>query len=775
MPDFRAPGAIGALLLTACYAGSATAPGDTDPTSTTAAAGDSTPQTSEADASGDLTGESWEGTCDPSAHFEAVLWPNVLQPQCLMCHRAEGSAARSGFVLDPDDLDQSYDAATWAASSLQDGRALLDIKPTGIVEHAGGVRFAEGSYPHSVILDFITHVDGDDCDDVDPPEPTGPFYEGVISTEPVPLLRKLTLALASRLPSEGELQLVQDEGLTGVDEVLETLVNEEAFYSRVKEAFGDVLLTENYSLSSEPEYVLAYDLFPSRGWYQEDTEEFNAPYSRGMRYEPVELIAHVLREDRPFHEVVTADYMMVSPYSARGYDLHGGFDMLASVQASFDDPEDPQEFVEARLPALRTSGGLQQTSPTGQYPHAGVLSTFHYTYVYESSDSNRNRRRARMFYKHFLGVDIMALAPSVADAAAVTAQYDNPTMEAPECVACHDTLDPVAGLFAAYGDTGQVHIPEVDWHTDMVAPGFEGETIPTGERWRALQWLGERVADDPRFPVAMAEHAWYVLTQTPVATPPLDTEHPLYPARIRAYEEQRRVIEAAAEAMQGSGGDFKQAIRSLALSEAYRAEATSEVLSESREAELEFTGAHALLTPEQLDRKYELLLGYDIHGENVLSRGSDILYGGLDYRSVVERLDVPNAVMGAKMRKWANQVGCEHVPQILLGTQETPLDLFPYVDAQTTDTTAITDNIVHLHWLLLGRDDAADSAEVGKSLALFEAVRAAGLATIEADPSEAELPYACRVEGNNADPDFVVRSWQAVMTYLLRHPEFLTQ
>ncbi|MBV1859327.1 MAG: hypothetical protein KUG77_13005 [Nannocystaceae bacterium] len=775
MPDLRARGALGAMLLCGCYGGTATAAADTDPGPPAATEAGDTQDTQDADASGGTTGSPWQGTCDPVAHFESVVWPNVLAPQCLTCHRSEGSAAASRFVLDPDDLETSYEAASWAASTRVDGRALLDVKPTGLVEHAGGVRFSENSYPHGVLLDFITHVAGEDCEDIDPPEPVGPFYDGVTFIDPVSLVRKVTFGLAGRLPSESEVQLVRDEGLDGVDEVLDALLDEEGFYRRVKEAFGDIFLTENYSLGSEPEYVLAYEHFPSRGWYQQDTEQLNAPYSRGMRYEPVELVAHILRENRPFHEIVTADYMMVSPFSARGYDLHGGFDMFASVQDIFSDAQDPEEFVEARLPAVRSSGGLQQTSDTGFYPHAGVLSTFHYTYVYESSDSNRNRRRARMFYKHFLGVDIMALAPSVADAAVVTAQYDNPTLQAPECVACHETLDPVAGLFAAYGDTGAIHIPEVDWHTDMFPPGFEGSSLPAGDRWRALQWLAERVADDPRFPIAMAEHAWYVLTQTPVAAAPLDTEHPLYPARVRAYDEQRRIVGEAADAMQAAGGSFKEAIRSLVLSEAYRAETLSGVVDPTRAAELELTGVHTLLTPEQLDRKYELLLGYDIHGENVLSRGSDILYGGLDYRSVVDRLSVPNAVMGAKMRKWANQLGCEHIPEVLLGDLQTPIDLFPYVGAENTDTAAIVNNIVHLHWLLLGRDDAPDSAEVGTTLELFESVRAAGLASIDADPNEADLPYACRVDGNNGDPEFVVRSWQAVFTYLLRHPEFLTQ
>ena len=50
-----------------------------------------------------------------------------------------------------------------------------------------------------------------------------------------------------------------------------------------------------------------------------------------------------MRNDRPFTEIVTADYIMVSPYSARGY---GIFD---EVRDQFDDPEDPFEYVPAKL------------------------------------------------------------------------------------------------------------------------------------------------------------------------------------------------------------------------------------------------------------------------------------------------------------------------------------------------------------------------------------------------------------------------------------------
>ena len=55
---------------------------------------------------------------------------------------------------------------------------------------------------------------------------------------------------------------------------------------------------------------------------------------------------------------------------------------------------------------------------------------------------------------HFLGIDIMQLAPRVTDAAAVAAKYEIPTMQAADCVVCHKTIDPVAGLFQDYNFEG---------------------------------------------------------------------------------------------------------------------------------------------------------------------------------------------------------------------------------------------------------------------------------------------------------------------------------
>src|SRR5690348_966322 len=130
-----------------------------------------------------------------------------------------------------------------------------------------------------------------------------------------------------------------------------------------------------------------------------------------------------------------------------------------------------------------------------------------------------------MYYQHFLGVDVLELAARVSDAAAVQTKYKVPTMEASECVVCHRTLDPVASCFQDYwefADKGVYGKRKGGWFTDMFQAGYEGEDLPSQERWRALQWLGERTVKDLRFAVAMVEHAYYILTGRKVLLAPKD-------------------------------------------------------------------------------------------------------------------------------------------------------------------------------------------------------------------------------------------------------------
>ena len=466
---------------------------------------------------------------------------------------------------------------------------------------------------------------------------------------------------------------------------------------------------------------------------------------------------------------------MVTPYSSRGYGIY------EDIKDRFKDTKDPFEYIPVKLKALVGRNKDQnQESATGFYPHAGLLSTFQYLRRYPTTETNRNRQRGRVFYQHFLGVDVLELAARVSDAAAVSAKFENPTMQASECVVCHKTLDPVSGLFQDYwrfADQGIYGRRKGGWFTDMFSAGYEDEELPSGERWRALQWLGERTAKDPRFAVAMTEHAWYLLTGRKPLASPKDLEDPLFAAKRRAYAEQRKQIEAIATRFAATGFNFKQVLKDLVLSDFYRADGVATaVASPARRAELDDLGLVRMLAPEQVERKVAAIFG---KGWGRLTPGDgklDMLYGGIDSKEVTERAADPSGAMGAIQRILANDVACK---QTALDFSRAPSDrkLFPNIEPDVVPGTAEADAqirraIVHLHQRLLGRFDAPDSAEVTRTFDLF-----AGIVSDAAGKKgfEKQEIYSCRqnLVQPVPDPNYTVRAWRAVVTYLLRRQEFL--
>jgi hypothetical protein len=588
------------------------------------------------------------------------------------------------------------------------------------------------------------------------------------------------------LPTDAELAAVAKDGLNAMPAILDAVMAEDAFYERLREGFNDIFLT--LGVDGNPDQTcLSYEHFEkTRHWYQkhdlshikDENERRRAGYKLANDYrkalleEPMRLIEYVVRTDRPFTEVVTADYIMVSPYTARGY---GVFD---EVKAKFKNPDDPFEFVPVKLKALAgRSKQENQDSATGFYPHAGLLSTFQYLTRYPTTETNRNRLRARMYYQHFLGVDVLELAARVSDAAAVTAKFDNPTMQASECVVCHKTLDPVAGMFQDYwrfAERGVYGKRKGGWFADMFAAGFEGEDLPAAERWRSLQWLGERTAKDPRFAAAMVEHVYHVLTGRKVLLPPKDYDDPLYPARLRAYTEQRRQVETIAGRFAKSGFNLKTAFKEWVLSDFYRADGPAAAIKEAcRRAELDDAGLVRMLSPEQLERKVGAVFGERwrrLEGELAM------LYGGIDSKEVTERAADPSGAMGAIQRNLSNDVACKHVARdFARPAKERRLfpgiepDALPGVSAEGDE--AIRKAIARLHEKILGRYDAADSDEVKRTFKLFAGVVEDAKGQKGVEKREA---YACRQGGAVADdPNYTIRAWRAVVTYLLRRHEFL--
>ena len=733
-------------------------------------------------------------------YFVDEVWTKVGAQKCLNCHKAGGDAEESRFVLrDPQRaigderaaaLKHNREVFTEMARVAEGDKSRLLVKVTGGLDHGGEVVLPAESSGYQILAEFVSRstrpADRSAADAHDLAAP--PFFQGITMLDDRRHWRRVTLSLAGRLPTNAELETIREQDLAAMPGLLDKLFEEEAFYERLREGFNDIFLTLGVDGNAD-QVVLGYEHFTNtRHWYQhhdlshiqDEAERRRAGYKLADDYrkallaEPMQLVDYIVRNNRPFTEIVTADYILVSPLSARGYGIYD------EIKDRFQDPDNQHEFIPVMLKALTgRSRATDQESATGLYPHAGLLSMFQYLVRYPTTETNRNRLRARMYYQHFLGIDALELAARVSDAAAVTAKYEIPTMQAAECVVCHKTVDPVAGLFQDYwqfADGLAVYGRRKDgWLKDMFSAGFEGEDLPAEERWRALQWLGERTAKDPRFAVAMVEHVYYILTGRKVLLPSKAIDDPLYPARQRAYREQRREIERIAADFAEANFNLKQVFRDWIMSDFYRADGLESAASEPcRLAELDDLGLVRMLSPEQLDRKLTAVFG---ESWGKLDGQLAMLYGGIDSKEVTERASDPSGAMGAIQRIMSNDVACKQTARDFARPMNERV-LFPTIEPTVVPgesaegDQALRQSMAYLHERILGRYDAVDSPEISRTFDLFagvvhDAAEQQGIDKLER--------WSCRQSSPTPpeDPHYTIRAWRAVVTYLLRRQEFL--
>lgn len=736
-------------------------------------------------------------TAPMDEYFANEVWLKVGLKTCIECHKAGGDAEDSDFILlDPSKLPASAQEQTLRhnrqqfvdmARKKEGDQSFILLKVVGKLKHGGKVALKPDSAGYNVLAEFVRRINTPTtipASVLAQEKNLPPFFDGVVMLDDRRLLRRVTLSLAGRLPTSAESAAIAKDGRKALPAILDSIMTEDAFYDRLREAFNDIFLTVGYD--DVPENALSYEHFSkTRGWaekydlsYIKDEKarqqaryKLYGDYRKAMLGEPMKLIEYIVRNDHPFTEIATANYIMVTPYTARGY---GIYDQL---KPRFKNPDDPFEYIPVTLKALvgRTKEDYQ-ASATGFYPHAGILSTFQYIKRYPTTETNRNRARARVFYQQFLGVDVLELAARVSDAAAVTAKYPIPTMQASECVICHKTLDPVAGCFQDYWKFEGVYgVRKGGWFKDMFQPGFEGTNLPESDRWRALQWLGEETIKDPRFAVAMVEHVHYILTGRKTLQPPKDIDDPLFPARRRAYQEQRKEIEAMAVRFAGNNFNLKGVFKDWIDSRFYRADALASASADpARRADLDDLGLMRMLAPEQLERKITAIFGRP--WGKLKDEQTAMLYGGIDSKEVTERATDPSGAMGAIQRILANDVALKNTA---LDFSRDPADrlLFPNIEPDITPGTKESDakirqEIVYLHDRILGHLDAPDSPEVTRTYNLFAGIVHDASAR---KTGEKEEIWSGRqgLAHPVPDPKYTVRAWRAVITYLLRQPDFL--
>ena len=723
--------------------------------------------------------------------FKEQVWAPTLSTQCITCHNPAGVAKDSQFVLQSSDFTGYLDANLATVERLAkleyEGEPWILIKPTNTVEHGGGVQFDRGSEQYDALAELVDRIRNPvECE---APNTDETYLADVTMLSELETLRKASLSLVGRLPTPEEELAVSTRGLEALDEVLDAMMEEDAFYTRLKEIYNDHFLTDKYVRDTSAIGLLDGEDYPSAYWFEgiADEEEQNRARqlaNRAVARENLELVAHVVREGRPFTEILTADYMMVNPFSARSYGL----------DVSFEDMDDPNQWREARRPGL---------------PHAGVLTSHIWLNRFPTTPTNRNRHRARMVFQFFLATDVLALAERPIDPTNI--ESFNPTRESEYCTVCHANIDPIGGTLQNWDDLGRYRPMEGGWYQEMYAPGYGDEALPAGRTLEASMWLAEQLAVDPRFAAAQVHIIYEGMTGDVPLREPSDPSAPTYLADLVAFGAQNTELQRISDLFVESEYDLKLLFKEIVKSPFYRAKGFEptwdEEMAQSEEAdqrlaELAPVGTARWLTPEQLERKIVAVTGYpwqrSLTSDNYLLDFAEyrIFYGGIDSDTIIERMSDPNGIMASIAMRMANEVACWNTARDFTEAAA-QRRLFPYVEPgfEPEDdngfeipavTEAIRANIQHLHWHLLGEELELNDPEIDRTYALFLEVWRDGRRGLAVGEYEVQLPGPCQadvdfwsdqplsgVESIENDPTYSIRAWMAVMTYLLSDYRFL--
>jgi mono/diheme cytochrome c family protein len=412
--------------------------------------------------------------------------------------------------------------------------------------------------------------------------------------------RRASLLLGAGIPEMNQLEALAGANDSALRAEILTLMEGEGFKNFIKDGANDQLLVRSIGLG---------DLrFQINNWYKDYEADFLSEddrdnLSKELKEQPLELINYIIQNDRPYTEILTANYALAS-------------DQLARLFKSNVIPAEG-EWIEVAHKGQYTSSGRGNASKNWddatpvEIPQAGVLTTMGFLKHNPTTATNRNRARSRWTMYHFLGYDIEASAPRVKIEDAV--DDNNPTLNNPACVVCHETMDPIAAAFRDHGngglfrdgDYGQ-HALSNDyvgsslfedgqvWYADVLPAGFEGALMP--DNVDALPWLAQQIVGDPRFGPGVIKFWWPAIFGKEL----YDTES------VSELAKQQAFVKEVADEFKANNWDFKQLLADLIMSDWYRTENLTGSLNTELEQPLTYNSKR-LLTPEEMSQKYQQL------------------------------------------------------------------------------------------------------------------------------------------------------------------------
>ena len=536
-------------------------------------------------------------------------------------------------------------------------------------------------------------------------------------------LVRVALVLAGRRPDAAELAAVREDpdALPGI---VDGYLAGPTFGAVVRDMWHEVLL-----LRVEGRFVL-----PRLGPLPAGTD---AEWIRDVSEEPLRLIEHVVVHDRPFGEIVTADYAIASDL---GLAVWGGAVL----------PPDP---------AAPTPPGWQRVTWDSGQEMAGILSSGALWLRHPSNGTNLHRGQAdlladALLCSGFLGRDVPLF--NNIDLSDETAVKQALTRD-PGCVSCHQTLDPLAShLFGfprvapgavrkAYGRGGKgecvkpergLCYPLTEYRAPQARswakktgrpPGYFG--LPSAD----LRGLAAQIAADPRFSMCVARRFYAYFMQVELDDIPDPTAAALQDALVAADMRVKPLVKAIVLSadFRAAGARAGSPAAPLVGRKTTRPEQLGRLVAD-------LTGFTWTATPGKPGKFGEVsLLQTDQFGYRALA-------GGVEGFQITEPSYAYSPTRSLVLQALAAEAAA-HVVAADLAAARADRRLLTAVDADDTAGPAVRAQIAGLHARVLARPVPVDGPDVDATLALFTA----GLGPSGAD---------------------VRRAWTLVLTALLQDP-----
>ena len=525
---------------------------------------------------------------------------------------------------------------------------------------------------------------------VDPPA-TPPASElpavasdmGLKSLDESRLLRRMSLDIRGILPSLQDLDAV-DADPKQLERLRDSYLDDPHVQERLVQ-----LLAERWHTRVDEFLVPYWEYQP----YADDPR-YEYAVERAIGEEPLRLMAYIATQDRPWPEIVTADYTVAN-------------EILAPIW--------PLDYP--------GGSGWQVSRYEDGRPAAGVLSTNGLWWRYYTTVSNLNRGRAAAVARLLLCEDYLARPVTFSNSVALVDQdgIEEALRSNPYCMGCHSSIDPIASALFGFWQAGEYNTDEMDhYHPERERLGVS--VIGTAPEWYGvpvdgLAEMGSRIAADPRFVRCTARSMAELLWRRPV--------------EIEDFSRVEQLRDAYLE----GGERLKPLIAAVTDTAVYRAGGLDSKGTEQQEAR---ENTLRLMTAPLLASSIEELTGYRWveRGFDQLdndSIGYRILGGGVDGSYVTRAQQTPGMTWALTVQRLA-EGAAEHVVQQELERGQTRRLLAQVQLNSQPGSQEFEEELAALYWRLYAQKAGADwktaIGELWTSVASAEDEKAAWVAVI---------------------------------------------